>query len=248
MRLSAFFLALFLAVTVRAETFIVGAQNIQYYPHYDFQSSIDKGLGWAILEAYAKESGHTFSYHAMPILRLQRELAKGNVDFVYPDNPKWYVPRAVSSQKHFSVPLVQIVGGTIIKPHNRGKGIDSITRLAVPRGFSPVNWQNRIDQKLTRLVEVKDSITALQLLQLDRVDATNLELNVVQHFASTTPELGPFTLDPALPYTVVGFRLSTIRHPALVDDFSRFITQNQALITALYERYQIRQPAEILQQ
>ncbi len=32
-----------------AEKFIVGAQNLEYFPHYDFSSQIDKGLAWAIL-------------------------------------------------------------------------------------------------------------------------------------------------------------------------------------------------------
>ena len=35
-----------------AERFIVGAQNLSYFPHYDFESDVDKGVGWAILEPF----------------------------------------------------------------------------------------------------------------------------------------------------------------------------------------------------
>ena len=100
-----------LSTLLHAETYIVGAQNIRYYPHYDFDSTVDKGIGWAILEAFSVETGHEFIYHAMPIERLQRELSKGNVDFVYPDNPKWFNPTASAENKYFSTPLVHALGG-----------------------------------------------------------------------------------------------------------------------------------------
>ena len=75
---------------VSADTYIVGAQNIEYYPYYNFSSDHEKGLGWAILEAFSKQSGHRFVYLSMPVKRLQIELKKGNVDFVFPDNARWH--------------------------------------------------------------------------------------------------------------------------------------------------------------
>lgn len=229
-----------------AKSYIVGAQNIHYYPHYDFQSNVDKGIGWAILEAYAADSGHTFNYHAMPILRLQRELVKGNVDFVYPDNPKWYDAPGNHEKKYYSTPLVRALGGTIVHPEDSNNAIDKIKRIAMPLGFTPVNWQKRVDNEQTKLVSVNDSITALQMLQKRRVDAANLEYNVVQYIASITPELGPFTLAPGLPHDDVGFMLSTIKHPGLVADLSSFIEHNPDIIQSIYSKYQIRHPQAIL--
>lgn len=232
---------------IEAKSFIVGAQNIHYYPHYDFQSNVDKGIGWAILEAYAENSGHTFSYHAMPILRLQRELSKGNVDFVYPDNPKWYDAPGNQQKKYYSEPLVRALGGTIVHPEDSNTSIDAIKRIAMPLGFTPVNWQKRVDNKQTELITVNDSITALQMLQKRRVNAANLEYNVVQYIASITPELGPFTLAPRLPHDDVGFMLSTIKHPDLIADLSTFIKHNPDIIQSIYSRYKIRPPQAILE-
>ena len=45
---------------------------------YDFTSKVDKGVGWAILEAFSDASGHEFVYLDMPVRRLQIELNKGN--------------------------------------------------------------------------------------------------------------------------------------------------------------------------
>ena len=88
----------------QAEQYIIGAQNIEYFPHYDFTSKVDKGVGWAILEAFSDASGHEFVYLDMPVRRLQIELNKGNVDFVYPDNPRWNSADTTIDQKTFSKP------------------------------------------------------------------------------------------------------------------------------------------------
>ncbi|WP_218312613.1 transporter substrate-binding domain-containing protein [Alteromonas antoniana] len=237
-----------LSLTSQAETFIIGAQNIQYYPHYDFSQENDKGLAWAILEAYADQSGHELIYHDMPIKRLQLEMRKGNVDFVYPDNPKWYNQIVPASEKYFSAPLTRALGGTIVNPNDVGKGIDRIQRLSIPLGFTPVNWQQRVDLKQTRLVPVSDTLSALYLLKKDRVDAANLEYSVTQYLTLTSPQYGPFTLDPALPYDNVGFMLSTINHPAVLTDINTFIRTHGELIDSLKQKYNLRDPEIILKE
>lgn len=230
----------------QAETFIVGAQDIQYYPHYDFSRRTDKGLAWAILEAYARESGHELIYHDMPVKRLQLEMRKGNVDFVYPDNPKWYNQIIPASQKTFSVPLTRALGGTIVNPEDVGKGIDRVRRITMPLGFTPLNWQTRIDQKLTQLVYAADSTSALYLLGKRRVDAANLEYSVMQYLTVSSPEFGPFTLDPELPHDNVGFMLSTINHPEIIADINHFIENQTELIESLKLKYNLQDPDTIL--
>lgn len=248
MRILALITLLLCSLPALAKHYIIGAQNIHYYPHYDFQSSVDKGLGWAILEAYAKSSGHQFSYHAMPITRLQRELNKGNVDFIYPDNPQWYVGTDAQYPKTYSGPLVRTLGGTIVRPEDVGKGVAYVKRLSFPLGFSPAIWQSKIDEGLLDVVPVNDTMAALELLQRGRVQAANLEYNVVQYIASVTPNLGPFILDTSLPYVDVGFRLSTLNHPELIADLNVFLAENAPLLQQLYQQYKIRPPNEIITQ
>ena len=77
------------SINISAGKYIIGAQSLAYFPHYDFSSTVDKGVAWSILEAFSEASGHKFVYVSLPIRRLQLELAKGNVDFVYPDNRGW---------------------------------------------------------------------------------------------------------------------------------------------------------------
>ncbi|MCU7554827.1 hypothetical protein OCL06_09465 [Alteromonas sp. ASW11-19] len=231
-----------------AETYVVGAQDIQYYPHYDFSKPDDKGLAWAILQVFAEQSGHTLVYHHMPVKRLQLELRKGNVDFVYPDNPKWYNQNVPAEEKFFSTPLTRALGGTIVRPEDVGRGIDSIRRLAIPLGFTPVNWQHRVDARQTQLVHVTDTLSALYLLERGRVDAANLEYSVTQYLTSTAVNYGPFTLDPALPHDNVGFMLSTMHHPDIIDELNTFLATHRDVINSLQSKYLLQRPDSILEQ
>lgn len=245
-KLIIFFMIMMSKVPAHAEHYIIGAQNISYFPHYAFQSPIDKGLAWAILEAYSEKTGHTFDYVALPIIRLRKELLKGNVDVIYPDNPKWFNSQLKTDNKYYSYPLVRALGGTIVTADKQGQGIESIKRLGLPLGFSPVKWQSRIDNKLTRLVPAEDSLAALLLLADRRADAVDLEYNVAHYLSRNKHQLTNITLDPSLPYDDVGFRLATIKHKRLLDDLNRFLTEETELIDALKHRYNIEDPAIVI--
>ncbi|MDG6099595.1 amino acid ABC transporter substrate-binding protein [Alteromonas sp. ZYF713] len=230
----------------RADTIVIGTQNLHYYPHYDFTSENDKGLAWAIFEAFKATTKHEFVYISMPVLRLQKELAKGSVDFIYPDNPKWYNPIISNTLKTFSQPVTRALGGTILRPGKVGAGIDEIRRLAMPLGFTPVNWQERVDNQLTHLIRVNDTLNALELIAQNKADAANLEYHVTQHIASQQPSLGKFTLDPELPHDGVAFMLATISHTDLLAEFNAFLVSHQPLIKRLHKQYRIKSPDVIL--
>lgn len=230
----------------RADTIVIGTQNFHYYPHYDFTSEDDKGLAWAIFEAFKATTKHEFVYISMPVLRLQKELAKGSVDFIYPDNPKWYNPIMSNTFKTFSQPVTRALGGTILRHDKVGAGIAEIRRLAMPLGFTPVNWQERVDKQLTHLIRVNDTLNALELIAKNKADAANLEYHVTQHIASQQPSLGKFTLDPELPHDGVAFMLATVSHTELLDEFNAFLASHQALIEQLHKQYRVKSPETIL--
>ena len=229
-----------------AEHFVVGAQDIAYYPHYDFTSRIDKGLGWAILQAYSKASGHTFSYLAMPTMRLQRELQKGHVDFVYPDNPAWNMAVPKNSHKVFSEPFVMTLGATFVTQKNTEKTLSDIKRVAYPLGFTPNIWFSAMGNRQVALTSVTEIPAALELLVLERVDAATLEYSVAQHLIHSSARFSDIALNPALPVDQAGFRLSSLNHPEIINDVSKFISSHPRLIAGLYQKYNITPPIELL--
>lgn len=244
-----FFSLLFILNTaiVSADTYIIGAQNIEYYPHYDFAAENDKGLGWAILQAFAEHSGHTFVYLSMPVRRLQMEMLKGNVDFVYPDSPRWYNQITKADEKVFSSSITETLSVTLSKPRLLGKSIDSVQHLAVPFGFTPVKWQQRIDDNKTEITTVEDVYTGLSLLNTGRIDAMDIEYFVSKSVIDRHPSLGKYVVDITLPHNIVNFHLSTVKHEALIGELNAFLSENASLVNKIKKQYGVSDIREVIE-
>ena len=50
MRCIGLFIGCLFSLNIYADKYVIGAQNLAYFPHYDFASSTDKGVAWSILE------------------------------------------------------------------------------------------------------------------------------------------------------------------------------------------------------
>jgi hypothetical protein len=235
-------------VPVQAETYSVASQNFNYYPHYNFQSDTDKGFIWAVLQEFSEFSGHEFTYHPMPVLRLQRELEKGSIDLIYPDNPLFNNNQTFAKGKYYSDTIVRTLGGTMVKSSRLGENIDTIKRLSIPLGFTPqLDWVNLIDSQKVTLIEVVTPVAELQLLALDRVDAAEVDYFVSQYQLQNNPDFKHLKFNPELPNSEVEFKLSTIKQAWLVDEINDFISSQPELIEKLKLQYGISDPELILQ-
>lgn len=222
------------------ETLIVGCQDIDYYPHYNFNLADDKGYAWAVLEAFSKQSGHQFEYRAYPIKRLQRELADGNIAFVYPDNAGWQsLHQKIDSHKLLSEPLITASSGTIVLEKREFNPIEKFGSLAVPHGFTPEHWLEVIAQKRLHLLEVDTPIAALNLVLKDRVDGADIESHVARHLLAQSGQQSKVRLAKSLPHGPVTFHLSTIKRRDVIEQLNAFIASNQALMTQLRAEYQL---------
>jgi hypothetical protein len=234
--------------SAQAEKYIVASQNFNYYPHYNFQSHTDKGFIWAVLQEFSKFSGHQFIYNTMPVLRLQRELEKGNIDLVYPDNPLFNNNKIFAKGKYYSDTVVRTLGGAMVKSSRLGKPISEILRLSIPLGFTPqLGWESLIDAQQVTLIPVVTPMAELQLLALDRVDAAEVDYFVSQYQLQNKPEFNQFKFDPSLPHSQVEFKLSTIKQTRLIDEINNFMRIHANLINALKLQYGISEPELILQ-
>ena len=230
-----------------ADTYIVGAQDIEYYPYYNFSSDHEKGLGWAILEAFSKQSGHRFVYLSMPVKRLQIEMKKGNVDFVFPDNPRWSAEISHSINKVYSEPLAETFAVTLVKTANRGKGITHVTQLATPNGFSPVKWKRQIRNGAVKVTSVNSVYDGLRRLQNNKVDALDVEYYAAKNVTRRFPQIGPFTTDLTLPHNVVSFSLSTLKHREIIAELNAFLLSESDSINEIKAKYGIEDTKQLIE-
>lgn len=233
--------------TQTTPTFVVGTENIAYYPHYDLTNAEKNGYLSALLKRFAAEHNIEFIFVALPNKRLHLAMEQGVVDFAYPDNPDWgKSPRDPLLKKRFSAALTQAMGGTIVHKQNKGLGLAKFDSLAVPFGFTPIKWESQIKGNAVRLVEVDDALRALELVSLNRVSGADIEYHVAKHLISSRPRLQQLTMDPDLPYDIVGFSLSTYLHSDVLAMFDNYIKANPAAITALQREYGLDSPDRIL--
>lgn len=234
--------------TEEKKTYVVGSENISYYPHYDFVNQQRDTYIKALLDKFAESQNIEFVYIALPIKRLHLALSQGVIDFAYPDNPKWHANSASQlPKKHYSQALTIAMGSTIVRRINLKRHIDNFRSLAVPYGFSPVHWFDRVKTRKVILVEVKDARAALELVRADRVHGADVEYHVANHIMQTS-DIDGLVMDPKLPYDPVGFALSSFEHQHMLLALNDFIQASPQIVNHLKAKFELREPDAILKQ
>ncbi len=218
--------------------FVVGTEDINFYPHYDFTAADSSGFANDVLQLFAAEYGYRFSFQPLPVKRLYHEL-DNLVDFIYPDNPNWARFQTAQRDRMFSDPLIYNLGTTLVLPAQKEITLEQFRTLAVIRGFTPTAWLSLRDQYKFKMYEVPNAVSALNLVLKGQLDGADVEYNVAQHILRTQQQEGALVAARQLPITRVSFHLSTSRHPQVLMQFNRFLLSHQAEILALKQKYQL---------
>lgn len=230
------------ATTSAKEHYRIGTQDFDYSPQYNFTGRKDKGYAWAVFETFAEQNNISFEYVPLPLKRLQSELRKGNVDFVYPDNARWH-----ENEEHhlhgmkFSRALTMAVYGTMVHRQRQEVGLDNFRSVAFPQGFVPTKWQKLYEQKKLQLIETSTAEIAIKMVLRGRADGADIEYSVTQYILDKIGRPGEVHMDEALPLTIVGFRLSSIQHKGLLEKFDTFLLENKALLDDLKAAYGLQE-------
>ncbi|MBU1309880.1 MAG: transporter substrate-binding domain-containing protein [Gammaproteobacteria bacterium] len=218
--------------------FVVGTEDINFYPHYNFTSSDSSGFANEVLQLFASKHGYQFSFQPLPVKRLYHEL-DGLVDFIYPDNPNWAKYQSVQASRSFSDPLIYNLGTTMVLAADKDISLSQFRTLAVIHGFTPTAWLNLRSQHRFKFYEVPNAISAVNLVLKGELQGADVEYNVAQHILRTQQQEGALVVASQLPMTRVSFHLSTMRHPLILQQFNRFLLNHQADIAALKHKYQL---------
>lgn len=225
-----------------ARMFVVGVESLQYYPLHGIDRNNEyAGFAREVLDAFARRHGYTFRYVPLPINRLYAALLKERtVDFKYPDNPKWREEWRTGATISYSDVVVTTEEGAMVLPQRRGRPLAELKTLGTALGFTPWPYQDAIERKAITVTTHSSFDGLLRLALAGHIDAVYVNVDVANHMLDEQLQApGGLRFDPGLPHARSDFRLSTVRYPDVVQQFSRFLQQERNWLQQLRSRYRI---------
>jgi len=221
------------------KSFIIGVEDLDYYPLYSTIEGQYTGYSRDVLDAYAKSRGYTFHYKPYPVARLFYSfLDKQEVEFKYPDDIFWQKDKKEGKNVQYSKPIVNYVDGVLVLPENKGK--TQLKKLGIIRGFTAWEYLDAIKNK-----EIVEEFSnewdgLINKTFKNRVDGAYCNISVVMYqLRERFKKPNGLVFDSKLPHSKSSYLMSTIKHPKIINDFSEWITQNQPFINKLKLKYMV---------
>jgi len=217
----------------------IGTEDIEYYPHYGRKNSSDdefSGFARPFFDKFSKSYQIDFQYTPLPIKRLYNYFLNSKaLDFKYPDNPNWNIKNKQGHKIYYSDEITYYVDGTFI--HQEQNMPLNIEYLGVIRGFTPEPYLEQILANKVIVVEFTRSVHLLSALNLKRIDAAYMNVDVGK-FQSSKSDLNlKVKFCSSLPLTKGSYYLSTIKYPELLNKVNEFIRNNSNYIKELQLLY-----------
>ena len=246
MRGSGFVLALALIVSLfisarstQAQDFVIGVEEIDYRPFYYPEKGRYSGPARDLFDEFARRNGFKFSYLTFPVNRLYREFLGGAVDFKFPDNSHWKGELKKGKKIIYSRPVIKFIDGVVVREDNLGKGLAHLKVLGVTMGFTPWSYLDLIKKNQLKLVENPSFSGLLRQTIQGRVDGAYMNPAVARYHLGKMGQTGKVKFDPKLPYLEDSYRLSSLKHPDIIDRFNRFLVQEAKLVEQIKRKYGI---------
>lgn len=219
--------------------FRVGVEDIRYYPQYSTNMGIYTGYSRVVLDEFAKSKGYRFEYVPLPVLRLYDRFLEGDaLDFKYPDHPDWQRERRQGLDIYYSDEVSEAYDGIMVLPLRKRMSVDQLSVIGTVRGFTVTKYENLIDSGKVRLTYCDDYAALIKLVLMGRVDGGFGCLAVARYHLDhmeRSPEA--LALAPNLPYTRVGYRLSTRNYPEVIREFNEYLKANAERLNLLRDQF-----------
>lgn len=223
----------------QADNFVVGVENLHYYPHFSDKGGEYQGFARAVLDAFSRQYQYNFSYESRPVARLHDEfLNRGKFDFKYPDNHHWQADAKQGKSVIYSEPVVTFIDGVMVRPADKGKGEAHLKALGTIRGFTPWIYMQQIEAGTVRVHESSDFERLLKMAINNRVDGVYLNIDVARYqLKSALQDADALVFDDGLPFSRDHYHLSTLKHGEIIQQFNRFLSENHGLLSQLKKEY-----------
>ncbi|MCY1539940.1 Bacterial extracellular solute-binding protein, family 3 [compost metagenome] len=199
-----------------------------------------QGYARELLDAFAADQGHHFTYVALPVKRLLSDFLADKLDFKFPDHPQWNADQKQGQRVYYSQPAAPYIDGVLVPHEQLGKGKQRIKVLGTQLGFTPWPYMVELESGQISLTQNNRIDSLLRMALSGRVDAVYLN-PLVAHHALKAEGLPGDTLvfDPDLPHVDDHYYLSSQQHPEMIAAFDAFLRAQPALLRRLKAKYAI---------
>lgn len=241
-RLVGLLLAVCWLLPVRAaepEAYRIGVEQVDYYPIYSAVPPDNQYRGYAreLLDLFAARESLRFTYVALPVRRLTHAYWAGQLDLVFPDNPRWteaHKPSGVT----YSQPVLQFQDAMLVLPERQGQPRERFRRLGFVRGFTPWKFQEKIAAGRVVIEEAPNPEGLIHMVMAGHIDAANLAQPVAHFHLKREGRENGLVVEPSLlPLSDSYYYLSSIHHPELIRRFDAFLQRERTAVEALKVKY-----------
>jgi hypothetical protein len=226
---------------IQAQEYIIGVEDISYYPLYDFaQKPYKDSFSKELLSTFFRHQGYQFKFVPLPLKRFDKWYTEDAIDFKFPDNIRWRSEQSKRLNISYSQPVIHLVAGSFVLKKNRSSARESMKSLGTILGFFPTLWYDRIKSGKVELIELTSPYSIVKHLQHGNIDVTNIDKNVINHnlklLGKTDDEI---VLNKHIKNEAYAYHFSSINHPEIIREFDAFLSDNPKIITRIKTKYSI---------
>ena len=228
------------ASTANSKDFVVGVEQISYLPYYEGTSQSYVGFSRDLFDKWAKDLDHNLTFLPLPVGRLYIEYLRpdSNIDFKFPDHPKWNLEGKKNKQITYSTKIVNNVDGILVPKEKVGLGPKNINSISTMIGFTLPPFPSKGRNVPLKIFRNNTIPGVLKQVLSGRVDGSFLNISVANYFLNhSLKSPGMLVFDKSLPYTNSYYFLSSIKHKQEIESFNRWIGNNKELIRNLAKKW-----------
>ena len=241
---------LFIASSVsfaQAKEYIIGVEDIDYYPLYDFSINNFERENFTreLLSTFFLAHGYKFKFVALPIKRFDKWYEEDDIDFKYPDSPRWRKRKTKKLDLTFSQPVLQLTAGSYVLKKNQNIQRKSVKRLGIMFGFFPTLWYDKLQNGTLELFEAHTSLSLVKHLLHGNVDVIDTDSNVINYnLKKLQKNSDTIVLSPQIKHARYAHYFSTIKHAKIMQEFDAFMVNQAEWIASIKQKYNIAEASE----
>lgn len=224
-----------------AQEYRVGVEEVDYYPIY---SAVPpdrhyRGYGRDLLDLFAARENLRLTYVVLPVRRLSHEYQAGQLDLLFPDNPRWDAEHKPAGIR-YSQPVLQFQDAMLVLPQRLGQPRERFRKLGFVRGFTPWKFRDDIAAGRVSIHEAPNPEGLIHMTLAGYIDAANMARQVAHFHLKRQGRPDSLVVEPVLlPLRDSYYHLSSIRHPELIQRFDAFLLREQQAVQVLKNKYEL---------